>query len=136
MIKRYPKTLTLLAVMAVAVVIGLMQLPSPMGTDLSRVGQGQPSVVLAFENYSPRGSEALTRLNAVREEYEDQMVFVLADLGTPQGQAFANRHGLRDGQTMMLAADGTAVSKGSVPADAQVLRARLEGLLTGAAVGG
>jgi hypothetical protein len=123
------RTLIVLAVTAV-VALGIWRLlPTPISTDLSQVGQGRPAVVLAYENFSPLGGEALTRLNAVRGEYEDRVVFALADLGTPNGQAFANRYALRDGLAVVLAADGAVHSTGAVPADPQALRARLDGAL-------
>jgi hypothetical protein len=133
--KRLRLTLTVLAVVVVALALVAMRLPTPMGTDLSLVGQGKPAVVLAYENYSPVGGDALARLNAVRAEYEGRMVFVLADLGTSQGRAFASRYNLHDGLVAVLAADGTPLTMTGVPADPQVLRARLDGVLAGKAGG-
>ena len=129
-------TLSVLALAALAVIGGWAFLPDPMSTDLSRVGQGRPSVVLAYENFSPSGGEALTRINAVRGDYEERIVFALADLGTPQGQAFANRYGLHDGLAVVLTADGQVHSRGGVPADPQALRARLDGVLRPGTAGG
>ncbi|MDX1593758.1 MAG: hypothetical protein R3298_05875 [Gammaproteobacteria bacterium] len=123
------RILIVLAVAAVVVLGGWLLMPTPISTDLSRVGQDRPSVVLAYENFSPTGGEALARLNAVRGEYEDRIVFALADLGTPQGQAFASRYVLRDGIALVLAADGTVHSRGAVPADPGALRERLDGVL-------
>ena len=122
-------TLSLLALAALAVIGGWAVLPDPLSTDLSRVGQGRPAIVLAYENFSPTGGEALTRINAVRGDYDDRVVFALADLGTPQGQAFANRYGLHDALAVVLTADGAVHSRGIVPADPQALRARLDGVL-------
>jgi hypothetical protein len=123
------RTLIVLAVTAV-VALGIWRvLPTPISTDLSQVGQGRPAVVLAYENFSLLGGEALTRLNAIRGEYEDRVVFALADLGTPIGQAFANRYALQDGLAVVLAADGSVHSTGTVPTDPQALRARLDGAL-------
>lgn len=119
----------ILAVVALVVVSGWMIMPTPISTDLSQVGQGRPAMVLAYENFSPSGGEALTRINAVRGEYEDRMVFALADLGTPQGQAFANRHALRDAVAVVLTAEGVVHSKGAIPADPRRLRERLDGVL-------
>ncbi len=81
----------------------------PVSTDLSVIGQGQPVLVLAYENFSPTGGAALDRLREIRDEYEPRLRFVVADLGTPQGRAFANRFGLNDGETVFIGPDGEAV---------------------------
>jgi hypothetical protein len=64
----------------------------PISTDLSIVGQGKPALVLVYENYSPASADALKRLNQVRSDYAASLEFVIADLGVPQGHAFANRY--------------------------------------------
>ena len=129
MSKAVRRTLIVLAVAALVVVTGWSIMPTPISTDLSQVGQGRPALVLAYDNFSPSGGEALTRVNALRGEYEDRMVFALADLGAPHGQAFANRHGLRDALAVVLTADGAIHSRGVVPADPRQLRERLDGVL-------
>lgn len=123
------RTLIVLAAVALVLAGGWSFMPSPISTDLSRVAQGRPSVVLAYENFSLLGGEALARINAIRGEYEDRIVFALADLGTPQGRAFANRYALHDGLVVVLATDGAVYSTGAVPADRQALRAQLDGVL-------
>lgn len=81
----------------------------PVSTNLSVIGQGHPVLVLAYENFSPTGGAALDRLREIRDEYEPRLQFVVADLGTPQGRAFANRFGLNDGQKMFIDSDGEAM---------------------------
>jgi hypothetical protein len=121
-----------LSILALLMLGGWLLMPKPISTDLSQVGQGRPAVVLAYENFSPTGGEALARLNNLRGEYEGRMVFALADLGTPQGRAFANRYALHDGLAVILTADGKVHSSGVVPVDPQALRARLDGVLVSA----
>lgn len=80
-----------------------------MSTDLSQIGQGQPSVVLAFENYSPGSMNALDQLNQIRGQYEPEVQFLVADLGTPEGRAFASRFGLSPGSTVLLDGSGNLI---------------------------
>jgi len=101
----------------------------PIGSDLSVIGQGKPVLVLAYENFSPIGGEALNRLRQVRSDYDLRLNFVVADLGTPHGRAFASRHRLADGQAVFLNQDGQAIRVISIPADEQELRSRLESKL-------
>jgi hypothetical protein len=98
----------------------------PVSTDLSVIGQGKPVLALAYENFSPAGGEALDRLRQVRAEYESRLHFVVADLGTPQGRALANRFGLVDGQAVFLKPDGQPLLVTRIPGDGRELRALLD----------
>lgn len=98
----------------------------PISTDLSGVGQGTPALVLAYENFSPAGGTALERIGRVRADYEDRMMFRVADLGTPDGKAFARRHGLSDAVAVFLTGDGRALRVADVPASEQELRQQLD----------
>ncbi|MGB5493207.1 MAG: hypothetical protein WBM97_01845 [Sedimenticolaceae bacterium] len=124
------KTSTLIAV-SLVVIFALGYLVTkgvikPVSTDLSVVGQGKPTLVLAYENFSPTGGEALDRIRQVRAEYESRLHFVVADLGTPQGRAFANRFGLADGQAVFMKPDGQPLQVIRIPADGRELRTRLD----------
>lgn len=98
----------------------------PVSTDLSMVGQGKPSLVLAYENFSPTGGSALEQIRKVRAEYESRLVFIVADVGTPQGQDFAQRYRLVDGQILLLDPQGKPLRAWMVPADAKVFRTQLD----------
>lgn len=98
----------------------------PVSTDLSVVGQGKPTLVLAYENFSPAGGEALDRIRQVRAEYESRLHFVVADLWTPEGRAFANRFGLADGQAVFLKPDGQPLHVIRIPGDGREFRTRLD----------
>lgn len=80
-----------------------------MSTDLSQIGQGQPAIVLAFENYSPTSMAAMDQLNEIRGSYELEVQFLVADLGTPDGRAFASRLGLSPASAVLLDRSGTPV---------------------------
>lgn len=101
----------------------------PIGSDLSVVGQGKPALVLAYENYSPTGGEALNRLRKVQSEFESRLEFVVADLGTPQGRAFAERYKVNNAQALFLSQDGEPLQATAIPADEQELRNHLEATL-------
>lgn len=81
----------------------------PMSSDLSQVGQGQPAIVLAFENYSPASMEAMDRLNRIREDHEPAILFLAADLGTPEGRAFSSDFALPAGSAILLDSAGSPV---------------------------
>ena len=101
----------------------------PMSTDLSIIGKGKPVLVLAYENFSPDGGEALNRLQKVKGDYNSRLDFVVADLGTTQGFAFANRHKLFNGQAVFLKQNGEPLTVTDIPINEQELRSQLDSKL-------
>jgi hypothetical protein len=121
-----------LAVLVVAGYVITSVVPKPMSADLSLIGQGKPSLVLGYENYSPGGGDALVRLKQIRSEYESRLNFIVADLGTPGGRTFANRYQVVDGQAVLLAANGQPLGTLFIPADEPLLRQYLDEKLAAA----
>lgn len=101
----------------------------PMSTDLSVIGKGKPVLVLAYENFSPTGGEALSQLQKVKSDYESRLHFVVADLGTPQGIAFANHHKLYDGQAVFIKHNGEPLNSTGISENEQELRRQLDSKL-------
>ena len=101
----------------------------PIGSDVSIVGQGKPAIVLAYENYSPAGGEALSSLREVRDNYDSRLDFVVADMGTPQGRDFANRHQLIDGVAVFLDQSGKPLQVTRIPPQEDQLNQLLESML-------
>jgi len=102
----------------------------PVSMDLSSIGQGKPSLVLAYENFSPTGGAALEQLRKVRSDYDSRVDFIVADVGTPEGRNFANRHRLVDGQAILLDGQGQPLAAWDVPDNGAALRARLDTALS------
>ena len=127
------KTIAIIATSLVALValgyLLTMGAGKPISSDLSIIGQGKPALVLAYENFTPSSGDALNRLRQVRSDYDARLDFVAADLGTPQGRAFANRYQLAGGQAIFLKRDGQPLEVTSIPADEQELRSLLESKL-------
>ena len=98
----------------------------PISSDLSTIGQGQPSLVLAYENFSPESGAMLNQLNRIRKDYQEVMKFAVADLGTPEGKAFARQHNLSNGAAVFLSADGQPLRVSFLTSDEQALRKLLD----------
>jgi hypothetical protein len=106
------KILLALPVLAVTLLLMVLLLPrGAVGTDLARIGQGQPALVLVFENHSPTSMDTLTLLKAAQRERED-LLFLVADIGTPEGRAFQQRQGAFPGQLLAFDAGGQRISAG------------------------
>ena len=115
------------AVLAViAVLFASTYFLQPMSSDLSTVGQGQPSLVLAYENFSPESGAMLNQLNNIRQDYQDVMNFAVADLGTPEGKAFARQYNISNGLAVFLSGQGEPLRVSMLTADEQALRQLLD----------
>lgn len=101
----------------------------PLSTDLSRLAQGKPALVLAFENYSPASMDAADLVNQVRGDYEADILFLAADLGVPDGRVFARDHNIHDGMAVLLGGDGSPVQRISMNLGSRELRQHLNQLI-------
>ena len=101
----------------------------PISKDLSVIGQGSPVVVLVYESYAPAGMDAMERLNQVRSDYEPDIKFRVAHLGTPEGDVFVRRHEAFDGVMVLFDGAGEVVRVTMVPGQPASLRSELERLL-------
>ena len=119
---------SLLALAAIGYFL-LMGVGKPISSDLSLIGQDKPTLVLAYVNYSPTGGDALSHLRKVSSDYDSRLVFLVADMGTPEGLTFANLHKLGDGQAVFLKQDGQPQGILNIPADEATLRRLLDSKL-------
>lgn len=136
MAKKLGISVALVAALAVGGYWLTQQVLQPMPSDLSVIGKGTPALVLAYQNYSPTTSDALNRLNQVKDDYAERMVFVAADMGAPRGGSLARRFGLQEGMAVFMDGDGEALWVGTIPADEQALRDQLDAKLEQAKSGG
>jgi hypothetical protein len=109
--------------------VAIQLTPKPMSSDLTLVEEDKPAVVLAYENFSPTGGEALAKLKQVRPDYESRVNFVVADIGTPDGRAFTNRYRIVDGQAVVLSRTGQIVAIAGPSMPEQTLRGKIDAAL-------
>lgn len=127
---RKKKWLLYLAFTAAVLALIWSQLPrGPYSTDLSRIGQGQPAVVLAYDIMSMGGMEVMGMMDELRDEYEARIEFLVAPLGAPKVHEFGKRHGAINGTVLLFSAGGEAVGKVHLPANTAELEQALVGLL-------
>jgi hypothetical protein len=127
---RKTKWLIYLAIIGGVIALVWSQLPrSPYPTDLARIGQGQPALVLAYDIQSMGGMEVMGMMDDLRGEYAERIEFLVAPLGAPQGRAFGQRHDAINGTVVLFTAQGAAVNTVHLPLNTAELRQALEGLL-------
>jgi hypothetical protein len=120
------KILTTIAIIGVIAAVAVTQLPtSGYDSDVTRVGQGRPAVVLVFENFAAPSMDAMALFDQVRGDYADRLDFLVADSGSPRGQTFITRHQAQVGQVLTFRGDGTLVRAEHLAGDEAALRERL-----------
>lgn len=100
--------LTMLGVLWLAVA----NLPRGYSRDLTQIGKGRNVVVQVHDHNLVGSIDLMETLNKVRPEYADAVEFVVADLLTPEGQAFATSHDASSVTLVFFAPDGT--QRGSI----------------------
>ena len=125
-----PKISVVVLLLLVAVAIGggtaWYMFGHGMSSDLSVIGEGKPVLVLVYENHSPTSMQAFDRLRALRGDFEGQLKFRLAPVGTPEGEAFMQRFDAPQGSAVVFDGQGGLLDRWMVPVDQQALKARLE----------
>ena len=129
-----PRALKWAIYAVISALVGLLvwsQLPrGPYSTDLSRIGQGRPAVVLAYDIQTMGGMEVMALLDTLRPTYRDRVQFLVAPLGAPNGQAFCQRHRAVSGTVVLFSETGIPVRTIHGPANAAELQQAIEGLLS------
>jgi hypothetical protein len=124
------KWLIYLAIIGGVLALVWSQLPrTPYSTDLARIGQGKPALVLAYDIQSMGGMAVMAMMDDLRAEYAGRVAFLVAPLGAPNGQAFGTRFGATNGSVVMFSAKGNAVGTVYLPANTAELKNALESLL-------
>jgi hypothetical protein len=95
-------------------------------TDLSRIGQGQPVLVLAMDSNYLAGGSVMNLLNDLRHDFGESVQFLVASLTLPDGQAFANQHQASDGTVVLFDAHGQRVAVLHAPRTQHELRKALQ----------
>ncbi|MGF1642527.1 MAG: hypothetical protein ACFCUJ_02720 [Thiotrichales bacterium] len=130
---RAPRWRTPLVTLLIIAAVGILvwsQLPKgAYPTDLNLIGDGRPALVLAYDINYAGGMQVMELMNAIRAEYADRAQFIVAHLGTPDGQAFADRHRIGDGTVMMFAGDGAHVETSHLPRTHDELRGVIDSAL-------
>ncbi len=81
-------------------------LPTAFSTDLDRVGQGKPAIVLIYDMENGNSLDLMKGYNAIRHDYEHWVDFFVADVESPKGIAFIRAHKATPGSAIYYSGDG------------------------------
>jgi hypothetical protein len=107
---------------AIVAVVVLTSQPGYSGFDA--IGK-QPAVVQVFLPGWPNCAQLKRVVDALRHEFRGQVAFVLADLNTPEGRAFATRHEVGNTTLVFLDITGKRIETLTGVQDESVLRGRI-----------
>jgi len=127
---RWIRTLVISASSVLVVAVLWLLLPKgSFSNDLSRVGQGQPALVMLREVHVMGGDLVMEQMLHIHPEFENSVEFLVVQTGHPDGQAFALEHNLSDGSLVLFAADGEVLGRSPRPASPDALRRFITDLL-------
>ena len=130
---RWAKGLIYLFIIGAVGALAWSQLPrGAYPTDLTRIGQGQPALVLAYDINSMGGMEVMALLDGLRGEYADRVELLVAQLSMEDGHAFAQRHGAGNGSVMLFSGAGAHIRTIHMP-NSDRLRVALDEAVAGQA---
>jgi hypothetical protein len=107
---------------AIVSVVALTRQPGYSGLDV--IGK-QPAIIQVFLPGWPNCAQLKRVVDVLRPEFHGQVAFVLADLNTPEGLAFANRYGVGNTTLVFLDATGKRLETLVGTQDEGALRGRI-----------
>ena len=101
----WPKLITF-SLILIFIVVAVSLLPRGFSQDLSVIGQGTNAVVLVHDSNVVQSADTMVAMNAVRDDFDGRVSFIVADINTPEGRQFANTHGFGPVALAFFAANG------------------------------
>ena len=101
----WPKLLTAVVLLGVAA-LAISLLPRGYSQDVSMIGKGENIVVLFHDPFFVNSQENMDSANAVRDEYEGRVKFIVVDKNVEQGKAFTKLYGVDSTALVFFAPDG------------------------------
>ncbi|MER2510841.1 MAG: hypothetical protein ABTQ25_00195 [Nitrosomonas ureae] len=101
----WPKLITFSFILLV-IVIAVSLLPRGFSQDLSVIGQGTNAIVLVHDGNILQSTDTMAAMNAVRDDFEEYVAFIVADINTPEGKRFADSNGFGPAVLAFFAANG------------------------------
>ena len=125
-----PKKSSLLNVVIVVVMLSIVglaiwSLPRGYSTDLLQIGKGKNIVVQVHDHSSVSSVHLMESLHQVRTEYTGLIEFVVADLNTAEGQAFAKTQNVNSTTLIFFAPNGTRIGIVQGAQEVGILRSTL-----------
>lgn len=120
----WPKLITLALVILTAI-IAVSLLPRGFSEDTSLIGQGTNVLLVVHDSNTLQSGETMAAMNEIRDDYAGRLEFIVADIKTPEGKAFADKHGLQPTALVFFSATGENLQTLYSPQTGESLRQEL-----------
>jgi thioredoxin-like negative regulator of GroEL len=104
-------------------------LPSGYSDDLSRIGKGQPALVLVRDNQTVQSHELIDVMDGLRKRYVGKVEFLLTDHNTPTGETFMAENQATRATLVLMDAQGKKVKSLQAPQTEESLAQELDAVL-------
>ena len=115
------KTLWTLLIVASFIAIAIAMVPKGFNTDLSSIGQGKPSVVFVYDMDFAVSVDQAAEMNKARSVIGDQALFLVAKVGTPNGEAFMQKYNASGADILFFSGDGRITTRAGALVTADLL---------------
>ncbi|PTN11201.1 hypothetical protein [Nitrosomonas aestuarii] len=120
----WPKLITLTLILTITA-FAVSLLPRGFSGDLSLIGQGTPVLLIVHDDNILQSGATMAVMNEIRDEYDERLIFLVADIQTPDGRTFADRHGFQPTALVFFSASGENRQTLYSPQTAESLRREL-----------
>lgn len=120
----WPRLVTFAFVLAVAT-IAISLLPRGFSEDTSLIGKGTNVLLLVHDSNILQSADTMAAMNEIRDEYAGRLEFIVADIQTPPGKAFADRNGFQPVALVFFSANGENLQTLYTPQTGASLRQEL-----------
>lgn len=89
----------------------LLNMPKGFKTTHEQLGAGKPALVFVYDPNLAVSVSQPEQMNVVREQLGDQVVFLFAQIATPQGNQLIAEHGASPGELLLFDSSGVLVKR-------------------------
>ena len=115
------KVLLTIAVVIAFIGVFLALMPKPIDMDLNKLGNGQKSVVFVYDPNLVLSNTQATEINKARDIVGEEVNFLIAKTGDPDGEAFKQRFQARSTDLLFFNGNGELVDRQSAVLSAETL---------------
>ncbi len=119
------RILLIVALILVAAGILISLLPRGYSRDLSLIGKAGNVVVQIHDHNQVSSQLLMDQINKVRSDYEGRVTFLVADVYTAEGKAFADKQDIHSAALVFFAANGEKLTTLYGQQDAETIRKTL-----------
>lgn len=98
---------------AITVLLGVMYMVSPEGFKMTheQIGTGKPALVFVYDPNLGVSTTQPEQMNIARDQLGDQVFFLIARIGTPEGEKLIAEHNARPPELLLFDSSGRLIQR-------------------------